>query len=193
MRTLVIETATEACSIALFEGGEEVAHDHRVLGRGHAETLVPMIADLPGKGRAERILVSLGPGSFTGVRIGIATARALGFAWSAHVLGYPTLALVAAMAEAEGAPEVTVCMTGGHGEWFVADMVACTGDRIAQAVELFLPDEMDVGHVGNVSNALQQLILTLLGQFLFQLKVAVEVFLDGAFGFADAHHDVGDA
>ncbi|QFT78327.1 tRNA (adenosine(37)-N6)-threonylcarbamoyltransferase complex dimerization subunit type 1 TsaB [Erythrobacter sp. THAF29] len=119
MRTLAIETATEACSVALFAGGELMAHDHRVLGRGHAEQLVPMIAELPDKGRADRILVSLGPGSFTGVRIGIATARALGFAWQAEVFGYPTLALVAAMTGCDR--PVTVCMNGGHGEWFIAD------------------------------------------------------------------------
>ena len=120
MRLLAIETASEACSVALFEGGRMIAHDHRVLGRGHAEALVPMIAALPGKGKAGRILVSLGPGSFTGVRIGLATARALGFVWGAEVLGYPTLALVAAQTQAAH-PEVplTVCMNGGHGEWFV--------------------------------------------------------------------------
>jgi tRNA threonylcarbamoyl adenosine modification protein YeaZ len=125
MRTLSIETASEACSVALFEGAGLLAHDHRVIGRGHAEALVPMIAALPDKGRAERILVSLGPGSFTGVRIGLATARALGFAWGAQVLGYPTLALIAAQARAErtGAP-VTVCVTGGHGQWFVQDFGA---------------------------------------------------------------------
>ncbi len=125
MRMLAIETASEACSIALFEGERMIAHDHRVIGRGHAEALVPMIAALPDKGRAARILVSLGPGSFTGVRIGLATARALGFAWRSTVLGYPTLALVAAMARRAhpGAP-VTVCMNGGHGEWFVADFGA---------------------------------------------------------------------
>jgi tRNA threonylcarbamoyl adenosine modification protein YeaZ len=122
MRTLAIETASEACSIALFKGEARIAHDHRIIGRGHAEALVPMIAALPGKGRAERILVSLGPGSFTGVRIGLATARALGFAWGAEVLGFPTLALIAAQALAArpGGP-VTVCTNGGHGEWFVAD------------------------------------------------------------------------
>jgi tRNA threonylcarbamoyl adenosine modification protein YeaZ len=117
---LVIETASEACSVALFVDGERVAHDHRILGRGHAERLVPMIAALPHKGRSERILVSLGPGSFTGVRIGIATARALGVAWGAQVIGYPTLALVAAQARAQsGENAITVCMNGGHGEWFV--------------------------------------------------------------------------
>lgn len=125
MRLLAIETASEACSIALFDEGRLIAHDHRVLGRGHAEALVPMIAALPNRGRADRILVSLGPGSFTGVRIGLATARALGFAWNAEVLGYPSLALVAVQALAlhPGQP-VTICMNGGHGEWFVQDFSA---------------------------------------------------------------------
>jgi len=125
MRTLAIDCATEACSVALFDGEDVIAAAHRVLGRGHAEQLVPMIAGLPDKGRAQRILVSLGPGSFTGVRIGIAAARALGFAWGAQVLGYPTLALVAVMAlEERGGNCVTVCMTAGHGEWFVQDFGA---------------------------------------------------------------------
>lgn len=80
-----------------------------------------MIAALPDKGRADRIAVSLGPGSFTGVRIGLATARALGLAWQADVLGYPTLALVATMALVTHSEPVTVCMAGGHGEWFIQD------------------------------------------------------------------------
>ncbi len=124
MRVLAIETASEACSIALFEGSNCIAHDHQVLGRGHAEALVPMIAALPDKGRANQILVSLGPGSFTGVRIGIAAARALGFAWGAQVLGYPTLALVAVRAWQPTPRDVTVCMNGGHGEWFVQNFSA---------------------------------------------------------------------
>lgn len=117
--TLAIDSATEACSVALFRDGELVAGDYRMLGRGHAEALVPMIGALPDRDRAGRIAVALGPGSFTGVRVGLAAARALALAWGAEVVGYPTMALVAAMARKEhGDAAVAVAMTGGHGEWF---------------------------------------------------------------------------
>lgn len=119
MRMLAIECATEACSLALFEDGEMMDFRHEVLGRGHAEHLVPLIAALPGKGRADEIRVSLGPGSFTGIRVGLAAARALGVAWQARVSGYPTLALVAHCVPLPDPRPVTVCMAGGHGEWFV--------------------------------------------------------------------------
>ena len=139
MRQLAIECATEACSAALFDGDRLVAGVCELIGRGHAERLVPMIATLPDKGRAERIVVSLGPGSFTGVRIGLAAARAFGLAWRVPVLGYPTMALVAAMARAEVPGPVTVCMTGGHGEWFVQHFAA--GGGAESAVASLTPDQ----------------------------------------------------
>jgi tRNA threonylcarbamoyl adenosine modification protein YeaZ len=117
---LAIDCATEACSVALLDDGQLVAGEFAILGRGHAEQLIPMIATLPGTGRASRIAVALGPGSFTGTRVGLAAAKALALAWHAELVGYPTLALVAAIAQRNnpGQP-VSAAMTGGHGEWFV--------------------------------------------------------------------------
>ena len=116
----MIDTATEACSIALFQNETLIASDHAVVGRGHAERLLPMIEALPEAGRADRIAVDVGPGSFTGVRIGIAAARALAFAWGADLTGYSALTMIAASARAgmPGQQDIAVAITGGHGELF---------------------------------------------------------------------------
>lgn len=122
MRTLVIEAATAACSVALIEDGDVIAATHDVVGRGHAERLVLMIAELPGGGRADHILVDCGPGSFTGVRVGIAAARGLAFGWQASIAGYSSLSLVAAagFAAHPGWASLAVVLEGGHGEVFMA-------------------------------------------------------------------------
>jgi len=119
-RTLVIDTATPACSVALIADGRVVARAHEVVGRGHAERLLPMIADLPDGGRAARILVDCGPGSFTGVRVGVAAARGLGLGWDVPVQGYSSTTLLAAAALARRpGQEVMAVLEGGHGELFV--------------------------------------------------------------------------
>lgn len=116
---LVIETAGPACSVALFEHGALIAAVHQEVGRGHAESLLPMIASLPGGGRADAVLVDCGPGSFTGVRVGIAAARGLGIGWGARVTGYSSLALVACeYFDGHDDPSVTITIPGGHGELF---------------------------------------------------------------------------
>lgn len=125
-RILSIDTATTACSVALFEDEALIGSAYEEIGRGHAEKLVPMIAQLPDKGRADHILVNCGPGSFTGVRIGLSAAKALAMAWHAEISGYQCLHLVAAqaIAEIETPAPVFVTMIGGHGEFFVQNFGA---------------------------------------------------------------------
>ena len=115
--TLALSTASPALSLALFDGEQLVAHDHRVIGRGHAEALLPAIAALLGTTRPDAIIVDTGPGRFTGIRIGIAGARALGLAWGVPVSGLEGGALVAAQAFAlqPGLAAVTVLLDAGRG------------------------------------------------------------------------------
>jgi tRNA threonylcarbamoyladenosine biosynthesis protein TsaB len=116
--TLVLDTSTAACTAALFDAqGDSIGALDRVLGRGHAEQLVPMIAELMAGRRADTVIVGCGPGSFTGLRVGIAAAQGLAIGWDARLLGMSSLALIAAGATGEG--ELTVVVTGGHGELFV--------------------------------------------------------------------------
>jgi tRNA threonylcarbamoyladenosine biosynthesis protein TsaB len=120
MRCLVIETAMAACSVALIEDGRVVASSHDIVGRGHAERLMSAIANLPAGGRADAVMVDCGPGSFTGVRIGLAAARGLGLGWGVPVSGYSSLALLAATAQAlkEADGVIDVAIQAGHGQIF---------------------------------------------------------------------------
>lgn len=141
MRHLVIDSASEACSVALLEAGAVVDHRHEVIGRGHAEQLVPLIAELAGGGRADLIVAGCGPGSFAGVRIGVAAARALALGWQVPVHGFSTLALVAATAadEIAAAGGALVVMEGGHGQWFVQPFAADLTPR--GDIRSLLPDD----------------------------------------------------
>jgi tRNA threonylcarbamoyladenosine biosynthesis protein TsaB len=90
---LALDTAADFCSVALADGpGRLLASFHQSQARGHAETLVPMIERALKKARTtpaalRGIVVTIGPGTFAGVRVGLSAARALGFATGTKVLG----------------------------------------------------------------------------------------------------------
>ena len=114
MLVLAFDTAGSNCAVALAQGEsadpEILVRKSERLERGHAERLMPMIEAAlaqAGKGFAEisRITVTTGPGSFTGVRVGVAAARALGLALAVPVTGVGSLealALQAAASRSEG-------------------------------------------------------------------------------------------
>ena len=103
MRVLAIDTALEACSAAVLdtERADVAAHESKPMVRGHAEALIPLIARVLERAGVtvadiDRIAVTIGPGSFTGLRVGIAAARGLALASGKPAVGLSTLAAYAA-------------------------------------------------------------------------------------------------
>ena len=122
---LAFDTSSAACTAALFDGdGSCLAQRDELIGRGHAERLVPMIADMLDGRRATSILVGVGPGSFTGIRVAIAAAHGLAIGWGTQLMGMSSLALLACGAASED--EVAAAVLGGHGELFVQQFDAMT-------------------------------------------------------------------
>jgi tRNA threonylcarbamoyl adenosine modification protein YeaZ len=103
MRVLAIDTALEACSVALLDvmQPDRAVHESQPMTRGHAEALMPMIARVLDRAgfdarEIDRVAVTVGPGSFTGLRVGIAAARGLALAAGKPAIGLTTLAAYAA-------------------------------------------------------------------------------------------------
>lgn len=108
MLVLAIDTALEACAAAVLDTDSAtlIASESQAMARGHAEALMPLIervmvaADI-GFSALDRIAVTTGPGSFTGLRVGISAARGLGLAAGKPTVGVTTLSAFAARFVAE--------------------------------------------------------------------------------------------
>ncbi|HXS48840.1 MAG TPA: tRNA (adenosine(37)-N6)-threonylcarbamoyltransferase complex dimerization subunit type 1 TsaB [Sphingomicrobium sp.] len=127
---LAFDTSSVACTAALFDGARCIARRDELIGRGHAERLVPMIAELLEGRRPERILVGVGPGSFTGIRVAIAAAHGLAIGWGAELSGMSSLALLAAGAAITA--DVATAVIGGHGELFVQQFDGRTAEPASE-------------------------------------------------------------
>jgi tRNA threonylcarbamoyladenosine biosynthesis protein TsaB len=136
---LAFDTSSAACTVALFDGsGGCIAGRDEIIGRGHSERLVPVIAELlEGRG-ADRILVGVGPGSFTGIRVAIAAAHGLAIGWDAELSGMSSLALLAAGGGSSG--EIAAAVAGGHGEIFVQQFDALTAEPVSEIRNLVPAD-----------------------------------------------------
>lgn len=151
MLILAIDTALDACAVALLdsETGSLCAHEAQSMARGHAEALMPMIdrvmtaADTPFTA-LDRIAVTVGPGSFTGLRVGISAARGIGLAADKQVVGVTTLSAFAApfLSEAGGTiislidarhDHVYMQVVGGDGAALVRPQVTPIADVFAHA------------------------------------------------------------
>lgn len=104
MLILGLDTCLSSCSVAVLDGERVLASAREVMARGHQERLAPMAQAVMADaglafGRLERIGVTVGPGSFTGLRVGIAFAKGLALALDAPAVGIGTLEALAAEAD----------------------------------------------------------------------------------------------
>jgi tRNA threonylcarbamoyladenosine biosynthesis protein TsaB len=125
-RVLAIDTALGGCSVCVIDAGQSLplALESEAMTTGQAEAIMPMIERVMkqvdgGFASLERVAVSVGPGSFTGLRIGIAAARAIGLAAGIPVVGVSTLAAYAApLINPQESGVIAVGIDARHGSVF---------------------------------------------------------------------------
>ena len=107
MILLALDTALEACSVAILDGEQVLAARSEPMPRGHQERLALLVEELMAEAglafpALNRIGVTVGPGSFTGLRVGLSFAKGLGFALGRPVVGVGTLQALAGSRSADG-------------------------------------------------------------------------------------------
>jgi tRNA threonylcarbamoyladenosine biosynthesis protein TsaB len=135
MRVLAIDTALDACSVAVLDTlrGGITASESLPMARGHAEALMPLIARIMDRADIEfaeldRIAVTTGPGSFTGLRVGISAARGIALAAGRPAIGLSTLAgLAAPLIAQDDRSNVVVAIDARHDHVYL--QVFGTGGR----------------------------------------------------------------
>ena len=135
MRILAIETSSVRGSIALLEGPTTVcALEHR-RENAHGESILPLVERAFAetgwrRGAVDRVAVGVGPGSFTGLRVGIAIAQGLSEGWGVPLIGVPSLRAMALAAPAERPGWRCVLVDARKGELFAAVYDADGSERV---------------------------------------------------------------
>ncbi len=147
MRILAIDTALGACAACIIDNGlgEPIAHESLIMDRGHAEALVPLLDRVAARVEGgftslDRVAVTVGPGSYTGMRVGIAAARAIGLACRIPVVGVTTLsALLAALVADDNRRLLAAAIDARHGQVYF-QVIAPSGQTVVAPTLLKVRD-----------------------------------------------------
>jgi tRNA threonylcarbamoyladenosine biosynthesis protein TsaB len=150
-RVCAVDTSTALGSVALFEDDRLIAEEARRVSNAHGESLLPMIDDVFTKagwkpGDVDRWCVGLGPGSFTGVRIGVATVKGIVLGTRAEIVGVGALEAMAALALSThaGTPPIVVpAIDAIRGEVYLQALRTRSGDVARPPPVCLAPDAIE--------------------------------------------------
>ena len=167
MLILAIDTALDACAAGVLdtEAGKLIAQESQAMKRGHAEALMPLIARvIKESGIAfaslDRIAVTTGPGSFTGLRVGLSAARGIGLAANKPVVGLTTLTAYAAPVVSQNAEQPVISAIDARHDHVYFQVVSGNGSslilpRVAPIEEALGASRFGAPHlVGNAADIL---------------------------------------
>jgi tRNA threonylcarbamoyladenosine biosynthesis protein TsaB len=167
MLILAIDTALDACAAGVLDtdAGRLIAQESQAMRRGHAEALMPLIARVIGQSgiafaSLDRIAVTTGPGSFTGLRVGLSAARGIALAANKPAVGLTTLAAYAAPVVSEnGEHPVISAIDARHDQVYFqvvsGDGSSLIGPRVGPIEEALGASRFGAPHlVGNAANIL---------------------------------------
>ena len=146
MKIIAFDTVAGASSVAVFSDGKKVYSCRKMLERGHAEVLIPMMKEAISTVSfdfldLDLIAVTVGPGSFTGIRVGLATARSLSVAANVPIIGVTSFEAVAAsITEKEWAGTPVLIALETRRDDFYLQMFNDTRARLGEPKAVGSPD-----------------------------------------------------
>ena len=147
---LAIETAGSRCSAAVVRDGAVLANESRTLRHGHGEALMPMVERVMAEAalrpaQLDTVAVAIGPGGFTGIRVGLAAAQGIALAVGARLVGVSGFAAVAAQiietGDAAGCERLLVTLDSRRADLYVQLFALASAQPLA-APQAVLPDQL---------------------------------------------------
>jgi tRNA threonylcarbamoyladenosine biosynthesis protein TsaB len=155
MLILAIDTALDACAAAVLDTNTSqlIAQESLPMKRGHAEALMPLIARvIKASGVAfvalDRIAVTTGPGSFTGLRVGLSAARGIGLAANKPVVGLTTLTAYAAPVVAQNAAQPVISAIDARHDHVYFQVVSGDGSSLVRPRVAPVEEALDAARFG---------------------------------------------
>ena len=155
MLILAIDTALDACAAGVLDtdAGEMIAQESQPMKRGHAEALMPLIARVMKQAgitfaALDRIAVTTGPGSFTGLRVGLSAARGIALAADKPVVGLTTLTAYAAAVVSQNAAQPVISAIDARHDHVYFQVVGGDGDPLVRPRVAPIEEALDAARFG---------------------------------------------